>query len=146
MATTLIGSVRRRHTVSDTWKFYDERDVRFRRKNYKKTKSCIDHPYLIEIQKKSYENFLQRDIPTEKRKDQGLHAVFNSVFPIFDFSETSSVEFVSYSFEPTKYTVNECRQRGMSYAAPLKIVIRLVIWDTENEDKKVIIDIMNQDG
>ncbi|MFK7825012.1 MAG: DNA-directed RNA polymerase subunit beta [Oligoflexales bacterium] len=103
------------------------------RKSYQKVTPAIDHPYLIEIQKTSYGQFLQDQVDSEKRKQVGLQAVFNSVFPISDFSETASVEFVSYSFEQPKYTVGECRQRGMSFAAPLKVVIRLVIWDVDKE-------------
>ncbi len=103
------------------------------RKSYQKITPAIAHPYLIEIQKTSYNLFLQDGVDAEKREQVGLQAVFNSVFPICDFAETATVEFVSYSFEKPKYTVDECRQRGMSYAAPLKVVIRLVIWDVDKE-------------
>ena len=116
------------------------------RKNYKKIPSAIDIPYLIELQKNSYKQFLQADVDAERRKNVGLQAVFNSVFPISDFSETASVEFVSYSFEEPKYTVDECRQRGMSFAAPLKVVIRLVIWDVDKETNvKSIRDVKEQE-
>ena len=101
------------------------------RKVYARIKSLADIPYLIELQKNSYNSFLQRDVVPGKRKDVGLQAVFDSVFPIKDFAETASVEYVSYSFDKPKYTVAECRQRGMSYAAPLKVIIRLVIWDAD---------------
>jgi DNA-directed RNA polymerase subunit beta len=90
-------------------------------------------PNLIDIQKQSYEKFLQKDVPIEKREDIGLQGVFKSVFPIKDFSETSSIEFVSYTLDKPKYDVDECRQRGMTFAAPIKVTVRLVIWDT-NED------------
>ena len=103
------------------------------RKNYQKIRPAIEHPYLIEIQQRSYEKFLQRDIEPHKRANVGLQAVFNSVFPVKDFAETARVEFVSYSFEEPKYTVSECRQRGMSYAAPFKVIIRLVVWDVDKE-------------
>lgn len=103
------------------------------RKSYQKIPPSIDLPYLIEVQKNSYEQFLQADIEPSKRKAVGLQAVFNSVFPISDFSETATVEFVGYSFEQPKYTEGECRQRGMSYAAPLKVVIRLVVWDLDKD-------------
>ncbi|MCB9228394.1 MAG: DNA-directed RNA polymerase subunit beta [Deltaproteobacteria bacterium] len=116
------------------------------RKSYQKVSPAIDHPYLIEIQKTSYGQFLQDTIDVEKRKQVGLQAVFNSVFPISDFSETASVEFVSYSFEQPKYTVGECRQRGMSFAAPLKVVIRLVVWDLDKETNvKSIRDVKEQE-
>ncbi len=103
------------------------------RKSYQKIKPAIEHPYLIEIQQRSYEKFLQKDVEPHKRENIGLQAVFNSVFPVKDFAETARVEFVSYSFEEPKYTVSECRQRGMSYAAPFKVIIRLVIWDADKE-------------
>jgi DNA-directed RNA polymerase subunit beta len=103
------------------------------RKSYQKITPAIAHPYLIEIQKTSYSLFLQDGVDADKREQVGLQAVFNSVFPICDFAETATVEFVSYSFEKPKYTVDECRQRGMSYAAPLKVIIRLVIWDVDKE-------------
>src|ERR1700739_4097986 len=103
------------------------------RKNYAKITKIIDIPNLIDIQKQSYEKFLQKDTPHEQREDVGLQGVFKSVFPIKDFSETSSLEFVSYNLDKPKYDVDECRQRGMTFAAPIKVVIRLVVWDTHEE-------------
>ena len=101
------------------------------RKSFAKVLPAVEIPYLIEIQRSSYSQFLQADVEPSKRKTMGLQAVFKSVFPIKDTNETASVEFESYHFEEPKYTVDECRQRGMSYAAPLRVVIRLVIWDKE---------------
>ena len=116
------------------------------RKVYSAIPDLADIPYLIEIQKDSYDAFLQLDLPHEQRIDTGLQAVFNSVFPIRDFAETASVEYVSYNFEPPKYSVTDCRQRGMSYAAPLKVIIRLVIWDTDKESKvRSIRDVKEQE-
>ncbi len=103
------------------------------RKSFAKLKKVIDIPNLIDIQKRSYDKFLQLDIPADKREDLGLQNVFKSVFPIKDFSETSSLEFVSYNLEKPKYDVDECRARGMTYAAPVKVVIRLVVWDVNEE-------------
>jgi DNA-directed RNA polymerase subunit beta len=103
------------------------------RKSFAKLKKVIDIPNLIDIQKRSYDKFLQTDVAPEKREDIGLQGVFKSVFPIKDFSETSSLEFVSYNLEKPKYDVDECRQRGMTYAAPIKVVIRLVVWDVNEE-------------
>jgi DNA-directed RNA polymerase subunit beta len=103
------------------------------RKNYAKISKIIDIPNLIDIQKQSYEKFLQKDVALDQREDVGLQGVFKSVFPIKDFSETSSLEFVSYHLDRPKYDVDECRQRGMTYAAPIKVVIRLVVWDTNEE-------------
>src|SRR5436189_5839452 len=98
------------------------------RKTFAKIAKIIDIPNLIDIQKQSYEKFLQKDTPLDKREDVGLQGVFKSVFPIKDFSETSSLEFVSYNLEKPKYDVDECRARGMTFAAPIKVVIRLVVW------------------
>jgi DNA-directed RNA polymerase subunit beta len=103
------------------------------RKSFAKIAKIIDIPNLINIQKLSYEQFLQADTAPEKRTDVGLQAVFKSVFPIKDFNETSSLEFVSYNLEKPKYDVDECRQRGMTFAAPIKVVVRLVVWDKDEE-------------
>src|SRR6187455_2682782 len=103
------------------------------RKSFAKLKQVIEIPNLIDIQKRSYDKFLQIDIPLEKREDLGLQGVFKSVFPIRDFNETSSLEFVSYHLEKPKYDVDECHQRGMTYSAPIKVVVRLVVWDKDEE-------------
>src|SRR3990172_8197479 len=103
------------------------------RKSFAKITKIIDIPNLIDIQKQSYEKFLQKDLTHDQREDVGLQGVFKSVFPIKDFSETSSLEFVSYNLEKPKYDVDECRQRGMTFAAPIKVVIRLVVWDVNEE-------------
>ena len=105
-------------------------NLRFRR-HFGKIKRIIDIPNLIDIQKRSYNEFLQTESPPEARKDTGLQGVFKSVFPIKDFNETSSLEFVGYSLGTPKYDVEECHQRGMTYAAPLKVMIQLVIWDVD---------------
>jgi DNA-directed RNA polymerase subunit beta len=103
------------------------------RKNFAKIQKIIDIPNLIDIQKHSYDKFLQADVPPERREDSGLQGVFKSVFPIKDFNETSSLEFVSYHLEKPKYDVDECHQRGMTYSAPIKVVVRLVVWDKDEE-------------
>src|SRR6187402_43453 len=103
------------------------------RKTFAKIAKIIDIPNLIDIQKQSYEKFLQKDVPLDKREEVGLQGVFKSVFPIKDFSETSSIEFVSYALDKPKYDVDECRQRGMTFAAPIKVTVRLVVWDTNEE-------------
>src|SRR3990167_7163497 len=97
------------------------------RKTYSRISQIIDVPNLIEVQKRSYEKFLQADIPVEEREDVGLQAVFKSVFPIRDFNKTASLEFVSYRLEEPKYDVEECHQRGMTFAAPLQVTVRLVV-------------------
>ncbi len=103
------------------------------RKSFAKLKQVIEIPNLIDIQKRSYDKFLQIDVPHEKREDIGLQGVFKSVFPIKDFSKTSELAFVSYNLEKPKYDVDECRARGMTFAAPIKVVIRLVVWDVNEE-------------
>src|SRR4029434_11311742 len=100
------------------------------RKTFAKIAKIIDIPNLIDIQKQSYEKFLQKDVPLDKREDVGLQGVFKSVFPIKDFSETSSIEFVSYALDKPKYDVDECRQRGMTFAAPIQVTVRLVVCDS----------------
>src|SRR6185369_15229284 len=86
-----------------------------------------------EIQRRSYDEFLQLNVPPGERRDTGLQGVFKSVFPIKDFNETASLEFVSYVLGEPKYSVDECHERGMTYAAPLKVTIQLVIWDVDQE-------------
>ena len=116
------------------------------RKNFAKIKKIIDIPNLIDIQKNSYKRFLQLDLPVEARKNSGLESVFRSVFPIKDFSEVSSLEYVSYSLGTPKYDVEECHQRGMTFAAPMKVKVRLVVWDVNKEtDLRSIKDIKEQE-
>jgi DNA-directed RNA polymerase subunit beta len=88
---------------------------------------------LIEIQKNSYELFLQKDAAPTERQNMGLQEVFKSVFPIKDFNETASLEFVSYTLGEPKYDVEECHQRGMTFAAPLKVTVQLVLWDVDQQ-------------
>ena len=95
------------------------------RKFFGHIKEVAEMPNLIEVQKASYDQFLMVQEPAGGRQDEGLQAVFRSVFPISDFSGTSMLEFVRYEFEPPKYDVDECRQRGMTYAAPLKVTLAL---------------------
>src|SRR3989337_2652309 len=106
--------------------------LRFRR-SFGRIRKIIDLPYLIEIQKNSYQLFLQRDAAPAQRQNLGLQEVFRSVFPIKDFNETASLEFVSYSLGEPKYDVEECHQRGMTYAAPLKVTVQLVLWDVDSQ-------------
>ena len=120
-------------------------NARFRR-SFEKVTKVIDIHNLIEIQKKSYGHFLQSHVDPGKRENRGLQAVFNSVFPIEDFNQTASLQFVSYTFEKPKYEVDECRQRGMTYAAPLKVTVRLVVWDVDEEtESQNIRDIKEQE-
>ena len=103
-------------------------------------------PNLIEVQKASYDQFLMIDEPEGGRLDEGLQAVFKSVFPISDFSETSMLEFVKYEFEAPKFDTEECRQRDLTYSAPLKVTLRLIVFDVdEDTGAKSIKDIKEQD-
>ncbi len=116
------------------------------RKNFGKIRKIVEIPNLIQMQKESYELFLQKDTPPEARVERGLQEVFKSVFPIEDFSGTASLEFVQYSFGEVKYEVDECLARGMTYEAPVKIVVRLVVYDVDKDTgSRSIRDIKEQE-
>jgi DNA-directed RNA polymerase subunit beta len=116
------------------------------RKFFGKIREVAEMPNLIEVQKASYDQFLLVKEPAGGRPDEGLQAVFKSVFPITDFSNTAQLEFVRYEFEPPKYDVDECRQRGMTYAAPLKVTLRLIVFDIDEETgARSVKDIKEQD-
>jgi len=105
------------------------------RKDFGKIPSIVEIPNLIEIQKRSYEQFLQKDVAPERREETGLQAVFKSVFPIADYNDNALLEFDSYHFGDPKYTVEECHDRGMTFAIPLKVTLRLVVYDHDKEAK-----------
>ncbi|MBO6805146.1 MAG: DNA-directed RNA polymerase subunit beta, partial [Thalassospira sp.] len=116
------------------------------RKSFGRISEVAPLPNLIEVQKNSYDKFLQTGISQEQRDDAGLQEVFKSVFPIKDFSERATLEFVSYELEQPKYDTEECRQRGMTFAAPLRVTLRLVVWDIdEDTGARSIRDIKEQD-
>ncbi len=116
------------------------------RKSFAKTSQIIEPPHLIAMQRESYEHFLQRDIAPELRKDHGLQAIFQSIFPIEDFNGLCSLEFVRYSFGEPKYTVAECIERGMTYEAPVKITVRLITYDKDEQTGvKSVRDIKEQE-
>src|SRR5687767_14009942 len=107
---------------------------------------AAEMPNLIEVQKSSYDQFLMVEKPEGGRGDEGLQAVFKSVFPISDFAGTAQLDFVDYEFEPPKYDVEECRQRDMTYAAPLKVKLRLIVFDVDPDTQaKSVKDIKEQD-
>ena len=116
------------------------------RKYYGKIREVLDMPNLIEVQKSSYDLFLrsgEAEIPTD---GEGIKGVFQSVFPIKDFNETSVLEFVGYDLEKPKYDVEECQQRDMTYSAPLKVTLRLIVFDVdEDTGAKSVKDIKEQD-
>jgi DNA-directed RNA polymerase subunit beta len=116
------------------------------RKNFGKIQEIAQMPNLIEVQRTSYDQFLQLEKPQGGRRDEGLEAVFRQVFPIKDFSESSLLEYVDYHFEEPKYDVEECQQRSMTYAAPLKVTLRLIVFDVDQETgAKSVKDIKEQD-
>ena len=115
------------------------------RKNLGRVHRIIEVPNLIDIQKSSYDKFLQSTIPQSERHEIGLQAVFRSVFPIKDFNGTSELVFVSYNLEKPKYDVEECRQRGMTYAAPIKVTTQLMIYDTRDGGERIVRDIKEQE-
>jgi len=115
------------------------------RKNLGRVRRVIEVPNLIDIQKSSYDKFLQTTVPQTDRSDVGLQAVFRSVFPIKDFNGTSELVFVSYNLEKPKYDVEECRQRGMTYAAPIKVTTQLMIYDTRDGGERIVRDIKEQE-
>lgn len=116
------------------------------RRSYAKIPVIMELPNLIEVQKRSFEEFLQKDVSLEHRQDIGLQAVFKECFPITDFSDLSSLEFVSYSLGAPKYDVVECQERGMNYAAPLKVKVRLVVREKDKETgSKRVVDVKEQE-
>ena len=116
------------------------------RRTFGKINEVVQMPNLIEVQRNSYEQFLQMYDPVDKRINVGLQAVFNSVFPIKDFVGRSMLEFVSYTLEDPKYDVDECHQRGLTYASPLRLTLRLIVWDLDTDTgAKSIRDMKEQD-
>ena len=103
------------------------------RKSFGRIPEAIEMPNLIEVQRESYEHFLQMHTPADKRTDDGLGGVFKSVFPISDFSERATLEYVSYEFETPKFDVEECVQRDLTYQAPLKVRLQLVVFDVDED-------------
>lgn len=116
-------------------------------KNFGKIKQYLDTPYLLTLQKKSYEEFLQKDVPpANRREDVGLEAAFRSVFPIEDFYKTAQLEYVSYEIGEPKYDVHECQIKGLTYEAPIRLKVRLIVYDIDEEtDTRTIRDIKEQD-
>ena len=116
------------------------------RKVYGNITEVTDMPNLIEVQMSSYDAFLMVDEPEGGRGDEGLQAVFNSVFPIKDFTGAAQLDFVRYDFEAPKYDTEECRQRDMTYSAPLKVTLRLIVFDIdEDTGAKSVKDIKEQE-
>ena len=116
------------------------------RKDYGKLPGILDVPYLLSIQIDSYQRFLQIDVPPEDRDETGLHAAFRSVFPIVSYSGNAALNYVAYRLGEPVFDVKECQLRGMTYAAPLRVLVRLVIYDREvSGPKKKVKDIREQE-
>ncbi|MBA3753281.1 MAG: DNA-directed RNA polymerase subunit beta, partial [Nitrospira sp.] len=116
------------------------------RKDFSRIRTSIDIPDLIEIQKRSYEEFLQMEVEPDRRKDQGLQAALASVFPITDYNNTAALEFSNYSLGTPKYDERECLEQGMTYAVPLKLRVRLIVFDKEDKGpKKKVLDVREQE-
>ena len=116
------------------------------RKSFGRIPEVVRMPNLIEVQKSSYNQFLQKDQAREERGDEGLHGTFKSVFPVRDFSDRAVLEYVSFEFEPPKFDEEECQQRDITYAAPLKVKMRLVVFDIdEDTGARSVKDIKEQD-
>jgi len=116
------------------------------RKSFGSIREVTEMPNLIEVQKASYDQFLLVDEPKGGRPDEGLQSVFRSVFPITDFSNTASLEFVKYEFEQPKYDIDECRARDITFAAPLKVTLRLIVFEVDEETgARSVKDIKEQD-
>ena len=116
------------------------------RKYYGKIREVLDIPNLIQVQKSSYDLFLNSGDQSQPLDGEGINAVFQSVFPIKDFNETAVLEFVKYDLEKPKYDVEECMQRDMTYSAPLKVTLRLIVFDVDEETgARSVKDIKEQD-
>ena len=116
------------------------------RKDFGKQPTILDVPYLLSIQLDSYNKFLQQGIPTDDRKDIGLNSAFKTVFPIISYSGNASLEYVSYKLGKPVFDVQECKLRGQTYAAPIRVKVRLVIYDKEASGKvKPVKEVREQD-
>ena len=101
------------------------------RKSFGRIPEVAPMPNLIELQKSSYDSFLQYEVQPEDREDVGLQAAFRSIFPVKDYAGKAQLEFIKYSFENPKFDVSECGQRGGTYAVALRATYRLILWETE---------------
>ena len=116
------------------------------RKSFSKIPLTIEIPDLVEVQRKSYDEFLQAGTPPERREEKGLHAALKSVFPIGDYNNTALLEFSNYALGTPKYDVRECLEQGMTFAAPLKLRVRLVVFDSQDKAvKNRVLDVREQE-
>ena len=108
-------------------------DLKLMRKNFGHLSEVAVMPNLIDVQRLAYEDFLQTDVPIDQRKERGLQAVLKSIFPISDYSKTAELQFVKYDLDDHPYTVEECQQRGATYCRQLKVTLRLIVWNIDDE-------------
>ena len=113
------------------------------RKSYSSNKFQLELPYLIEVQKASYEQFLQKEIPQEKRLKVGLERVFQDIFPITDVKGLYSLNYEGYYFGIPKYSIPECRERGLTYSMELYATLSLQIFEEDGEDRKLKEEVKN---
>ena len=119
---------------------------RIKRVDFSKNEKVQEIPNLIQVQQESYAEFLQADVPPEKRRDVGLQTVFKGIFPITDYNGRASLEFLSYAIGELKWSEEECRERGVTYAAPIKVTVQLVIFDVdEKTGARTIRDVKEQE-
>ena len=111
-------------TATQQYSFTEKKRIR---KDFGKSRSILEVPFLLAIQVDSYREFLQQNASPAKREDRGLHAALKSVFPISSYSGNAALEYVGYRLDPPMFDERECRNRGLSYGAPLKVTVRLVI-------------------
>ena len=121
-------------TATTQYSFTEKKRVR---KDFGKSRSILEVPFLLAIQVDSYREFLQEHVDAAKRDDRGLHAALKSVFPISSYSGNAALEYVSYKLGEPAFDERECRNRGLSYGAPLRVTVRLVIYDRESSTKAI---------
>src|SRR5690606_3649955 len=121
-------------TSTQQYSFTEKKRIR---KNFGKRRSILEVPYLLAIQVDSYRDFLQADVAPDKREDKGLHAALKSVFPIVSYNGYAALEYVGYKLGEPVFDERECRNRGLSYGAPLRVTVRLVIYDRESSSKAI---------
>jgi DNA-directed RNA polymerase subunit beta len=117
-----------------TYSFTEKKRIR---KDFSKLSETREIPFLLATQLDSYREFLQQELTPAKRRDVGLHAAFKTVFPMSSYNGSATLEYVKYRLDEPVFEEVECRVRGLTYAAPLKVTVRLVIFDRETKEKKV---------
>ncbi|RYH14499.1 MAG: DNA-directed RNA polymerase subunit beta, partial [Alphaproteobacteria bacterium] len=121
-------------TATQQYSFTEKKRIR---KDFGKSRSILEVPFLLAIQVDSYREFLQQNVEPAKRDERGLHAALKSVFPISSYSGNAALEYVGYKLGEPLFDERECRNRGLSYGAPLKVTVRLVIYDRESSTKAI---------